>query len=123
MPVREIFLKSVLSIGCGRGTPGEGGIDPGVDVVVDAVEFLWGWMWTRDAREWRHQSGVDAVGDVLEVFGGWREGRQRKVASVRRWMQSRMFLRFSVLDVDEGRQRKVASVRAGTPSGDTTRAP
>ena len=67
--MREIFLKSVLSIGCGRGTPGEGGIDPGVDVVVDAVEFLWGWMWTRDAREWRHQSGVDAVGDVLEVFG------------------------------------------------------
>ena len=64
-----------------------------------------------------------AVGDVLEVFGGWREGRQRKVASVRRWMQSRMFLRFSVLDVDEGRQRKVASVRAGTPSGDTTRTP
>ena len=53
------------------------------------------WMWTRDAREWRHQSGVDAVGDGLEVFGGWREGRQRKVASV----------------------------RAGTPSGDTTRTP
>ena len=40
-------------------------------------------MWTRDAREWRHQSGVDAVGDVLEVFGGWREGRQRKVAAAR----------------------------------------
>ena len=47
---------------------GEGGIGPGVDGVVDAVEVLW---------------------------GGWREGRQRKVASV----------------------------RAGTPSGDTTRAP
>ena len=60
-------MKSVLSIGCGRGTPEEGGIGP----------------------------GVDAVGDVLEVFGGWREGRQRKVASV----------------------------RAGTPSGDTTRTP
>lgn len=42
MPVREIFLKSVLSIGCGRGTPEEDGIDPGVDVVVDAVEGLWG---------------------------------------------------------------------------------
>ena len=42
MPVREIFLKSVLSIGCGRGTPEKGGIDPGVDVVVDAVEGLWG---------------------------------------------------------------------------------
>ena len=25
-------MKSVLSIGCGRGTPEEGGIDPGVDV-------------------------------------------------------------------------------------------
>ena len=86
-------MKSVLSIGCGRGTPEEGGIGPGVDVVVDAVEFLWGGE--RDAREWRHQSGVDAVGDVLEVFGGGREGRQRKVASV----------------------------RAGTPSGDTTRTP
>ena len=38
------------------------------------------------------------------------EGRQRKVASLRG-------------DVVEGRQRKVASLRAGTPSGDTTRAP
>ena len=38
----------------------------------------------------------DAVGDVVEVlWGGWREGRQRKVASV----------------------------RAGTPSENTTRAP
>ena len=60
---------------------------------------------------------MDAVGDVLEVFGGWREGRQRKVVSVRGWMQSRMFLRFSVLDVDEGRQRKVASVRSGCSRG------
>ena len=40
--------------------------------------------------------GGDAVGEDFEVFGGgWREGRQRKVASV----------------------------RAGTPSGDTTRTP
>ena len=54
--------------GMERGTPEEGGIGPGVDGVVDAVEVLW---------------------------GGWREGRQRKVASV----------------------------RAGTPSGDTTRTP
>ena len=60
---------------------------------------------------------MDAVGDVLEVFGGWREGRQRKVASVRGWMQSRMFLRFSVLDVDEGRQRMEASVRSGCSRG------
>ena len=41
------------------------------------------------------------------------------MASVRGWMLS------GVCEVDmvEGRQRKVASVRAGTPSGDTTRAP
>ena len=30
---------------------------------------------------------------------------------------------FVYMDVVEGRQRKVASLRAGTPSGDTTRAP
>ena len=42
--MREIFLKSVLSIGCGRGTPEEGGIGPGVDAVGDAVEVLRGWM-------------------------------------------------------------------------------
>ena len=29
----------------------------------------------------------------------------------------------SGVDVVEGRQRKVASLQAGTPSGDTTRAP
>ena len=40
--------------------------------------------------------GVDAVGGVFEIL----------------WV-----------DVVEGRQRKVASLRAGTPSGDTTRAP
>ena len=56
-------------------------------------------------------------------MGGWREVRQRKVASVREWMQSWMLLRFCRVDVDEGRQREVASTRAGTPSGDTTRAP
>ena len=38
-------------------------------------------------------------------------------------MQSGMFLRFCGVDVVEGRQRKEASARAGTPSGDTTRAP
>ena len=59
---------AVFFVGMERGTPEEGGIGPGVDGVVDAVEVLWG-------------------------------------------------------DVDEGRQRKVASLRAGTPSGDTTRAP
>ena len=51
------------------------------------------------------------------------EGRQRKVASLREWMQSGILLRFREVDVVEGRQRKVASLRAGTPSGDTTRAP
>ena len=59
---------AVFFVGMERGTPEEGGIGPGGDGVVDAVEVLWG-------------------------------------------------------DVDEGRQRKVASLRAGTPSGDTTRAP
>ena len=93
--MREIFLKSVLSIGCGRGTPEEGGIGPGVDVVVDAVEFLWGGCGRGTPENGGISPGVDAVGDVLEVFWGWREGHQRKVASV----------------------------RAGTPSGDTTRTP
>ena len=41
---------------------------------------------------------------------------------IARWMQSGMLLRFCEKD-GEGRQRKVASLRAGTPSGDTTRAP
>ena len=58
----------VLRGGCGRGTPEEGGIAP----------------------------GVDAVGDVFEVLRG---------------------------GCIEERQRKVASLQAGTPSGDTTRAP
>ena len=70
---------------------------------------------------WRYRGTLEK--DGIGLCGGWREGHQRKVASVRGWMQSRMFLRFSVLDVDEGRQRKVASVRAETPSGDTTRTP
>ena len=57
---------------------------------------------------------------------------------IARWMQSGMLLRFCEKDgegrrrkvalvrggdVVEGHQRKVASLRAGTPSGDTTRAP
>ncbi len=72
--MREIFLKSVLSIGCGRGTPEEGGIGPGVDVVVDAVEFLWGGMWTRDAREWRHQSGGGCSWGCFRSFWGMERG-------------------------------------------------
>lgn len=50
-----------------RGTPGEEGIAPGVDAVVDVFAVLW----------------VDVV-----------EGRQRKAASLREWMKSGMFLRF-----------------------------
>ena len=50
------------------------------------------------------------------------EGRQREVASVRGVDAGGVFLRFCGVD-GEGRQRKVASLRAGTPSGDTTRAP
>ena len=33
---------AVFFVGMERGTPEEGGIGPGVDVVVDAVEGLWG---------------------------------------------------------------------------------
>ena len=47
---------AVFFVGMERGTPEDGGIGPGVDGVVDAVEVLWG--------------DVD-------------EGRQRKVASLR----------------------------------------
>ena len=39
------------------------------------------------------------------------EGRQRKEASLREWMQSWIYLRFCEADVVEGRQRKVASLR------------
>ena len=58
---------AVFFVGMERGTPEEGGIGPGVDGVVDAVEVLWG--------------DVD-------------EGRQRKVESVRGWMELWMLLRF-----------------------------
>ena len=33
---------AVFFVGMERGTPEEGGIGPGVDGVVDAVEVLWG---------------------------------------------------------------------------------
>ena len=49
-------MKSVLSIGCGRGTPEEGGIAPGVDVVVDVFE-VFGVDGERDARGRWHRSG------------------------------------------------------------------
>ena len=68
-------------------------------------------------------SGVWQCWNCRVPFFCWDgEGRQREVASVREWMQAGVFLRFCGVD-GEGRQRKVASLRAGTPSGDTTRAP
>ena len=44
------------------------------------------------------------------------EGRQRKEALVREWMQSGMFLRFCEKD-GEGRQRKVTSLRGWMQAG------
>ena len=35
-------LPGAVFFGMERGTPEEGGIGPGVDGVVDAVEVLWG---------------------------------------------------------------------------------
>ena len=80
--------------GCGRGTPEEGGIAR--------------WM----------QSGM-----LLRFCEKDGEGRQRKVASVRGVDAVGGVFEVLWVDVVEGRQRKVASLRAGTPSGDTTRAP
>ena len=69
------------------------------------------------AREWMQ------LGMFFEVLrGGCGRGTPEEGGIVR-WMQSGMFLRFCGVDVVEGRQRKEASARAGTPSGDTTRAP
>ena len=51
------------------------------------------------------------------------EGRQREVASVRGVDAVGGVFEVLWVDVVEGRQRKEASLRAGTPSGDTTRAP
>ena len=41
---------------------------------------------------WRYRGTLEK--DGIGLCGGWREGRQRKVASVREWMQSWMLLRF-----------------------------
>ena len=75
-------MKSVLSIGCGRGTPEEGGIDPGVDVDEGRQRMeasvrsgcsrgcfrsFWG-MERGTPEEGGIGSGVDAVEDVFEVF-------------------------------------------------------
>ena len=75
------------------------------------------------------------AGLFLGVYGCGRGTPEE--GGIARWMQSGMLLRFCEKDgegrqrkvallrgdVVEGRQRKVASLRAGTPSGDTTRAP
>ena len=75
------------------------------------------------------------AGLFLGVYGCGRGTPEE--GGIARWMQSGMLLRFCEMDVAgrrrkvasvwggwrEGRQRKVASLRAGTPSGDTTRAP
>ena len=47
---------AVFFVGMERGTPEEGGIDPGVDGVVDAVEVLWG-DGEGNARGRWHRSG------------------------------------------------------------------
>ena len=60
------------------------------------------------------------AGLFLGVYGCGRGTPEE--GGIARWMQSGMLLRFCEKD-GEGRQRKVASLRAGTPSGDTTRAP
>mgnify|MGYP006903629273 CR=1 FL=1 len=69
-------------------------------------------------------SGVWQCWNCRVPFFCWDgEGRQRKVASVRGVDAGGGV--FAVLwgGWRVGRQRKVASHRAGTPSGDTTRAP
>lgn len=47
---------AVFFVGMERGTPEEGGIGPGVDGVVDAVEVLWG-DGEGNARGRWHRSG------------------------------------------------------------------
>ena len=50
--------------GMERGTPEEGGIGPGMDAVVDAVEVLWG-DGERNARGRRHRSGQGLRREIL----------------------------------------------------------
>ena len=51
---------------------------------------------------------------------GWMESRTPEEGGIGPWVDAVGSLRGGCI---EGRQKKVASVRAGTPSGDTTRAP
>ena len=48
--------------GCGRGTPEEGGIAPGVDAVVDVFEVLRGGCSRRKPEEGGIAPGRDSVG-------------------------------------------------------------
>ena len=69
-------------------------------------------------------SGVWQCWNCRVPFFCWDgEGRQREVASVRGVDAVGGVFEVLWVDVVEGRQRKVASLPAGTPSGDTTRAP
>ena len=69
-------------------------------------------------------SGVWQCWNCRVPFFCWDgEGRQREGASVRGVDAVGGVFEVLWVDVVEGRQRKVASLRAGTPSGDTTRAP
>ena len=60
----------VLRGGCGRGTPEEGGIAPGVDAVGDVFEVLRGGCGRGTPEEGGIGPGGDAVGDVFEVLRG-----------------------------------------------------
>ena len=72
-------------------------------------------FWFRCLAVLELPGAVFFVGMERDARGRWHRSGE--------WMQSWMLLRFCRVDVDEGRQREVASTRAGTPSGDTTRAP
>ena len=49
-------------VGMERGTPEEGGIDPGLDVVGGVVEVLRGWMERGTPEEGGIGPGRDSVG-------------------------------------------------------------
>ena len=53
---------AVFFVGMERGTPEEGGIDPGLDAVVDAVEVLWGGCGRGTPEEGGIGPGRDSVG-------------------------------------------------------------
>ena len=71
-------------------------------------------FWFRCLAVLELPGAVFFVGMERDARGRWHRSGE--------WMQAGVFLRFCGVD-GEGRQRKVASLRAGTPSGDTTRAP